>query len=137
MSTALASLGLIAGNRTLPLEFARQARAAGVEKIVAIAFEDETEPELAKLVDEIVWLRVGQLSKLIAALTDRGVQWAIATSGYRATAGHALGMLGLPEKLVLSKAGSLMRTGLLSGCTCGCRGDFALTQSGTVALFGA
>src|ERR1017187_3552322 len=31
------------------------------------------------------------------ALTERGVQWAIATSGYRATAGRALGMLGLPE----------------------------------------
>jgi HAD superfamily hydrolase (TIGR01509 family) len=34
---------------------------------------------------------------LLAALTERGVQWAIATSGYRATAGHALHMLGLPE----------------------------------------
>src|ERR1017187_1720353 len=34
---------------------------------------------------------------LLAALTKRGVQWAIATSGYRATAGRALGMLGLPE----------------------------------------
>jgi len=35
---------------------------------VAVAFENETEPELAKLVDEIVWLRVGQLSKMISAL---------------------------------------------------------------------
>jgi HAD superfamily hydrolase (TIGR01509 family) len=35
--------------------------------------------------------------QLLAALTERGVQWAIATSGYRATAGHALGLLGLPE----------------------------------------
>jgi HAD superfamily hydrolase (TIGR01509 family) len=34
---------------------------------------------------------------LLSALTDRGVQWAIATSGYRATAFHALGMLGLPD----------------------------------------
>jgi HAD superfamily hydrolase (TIGR01509 family) len=34
---------------------------------------------------------------LLAALTARGVPWAIATSGYRVTAGHALGMLGLPE----------------------------------------
>jgi HAD superfamily hydrolase (TIGR01509 family) len=34
---------------------------------------------------------------LLAALTERGVQWAIATSGYRATAFHALGMLGLPD----------------------------------------
>jgi len=36
-------------------------------------------------------------TELLAELTKRGVQWAIATSGYRATAGHALGMLGLPE----------------------------------------
>jgi HAD superfamily hydrolase (TIGR01509 family) len=34
---------------------------------------------------------------LLAALTERGVRWAIATSGYRATAGHALALLGLPE----------------------------------------
>ena len=36
-------------------------------------------------------------AELLAALTGRGVPWAIATSGYRITAGHALGMLGLPE----------------------------------------
>ena len=33
---------------------------------------------------------------LLAALTGRNVAWAIATSGYRATAHHALAMLGLP-----------------------------------------
>ncbi|HTV75456.1 MAG TPA: hypothetical protein VMD57_00550, partial [Candidatus Baltobacteraceae bacterium] len=58
------SLGIIAGNRSLPLEFSRQARVAGIKKLVAVAFENETDPELAKLVDEIVWLRVGQLSKM-------------------------------------------------------------------------
>ena len=73
MNTAPASLGIIAGNRTLPLEFARHARAAGVKKLVAVAFENETDPALAPLVDEIVWLKVGQLSKMIAAFTDRGV----------------------------------------------------------------
>ena len=36
-------------------------------------------------------------AELLAALTDKGVQWAIATSGYRATAAHALGMLCLPD----------------------------------------
>ncbi len=35
--------------------------------------------------------------ELLAALTEHKVAWAIATSGYRATAGHALAMLGLPE----------------------------------------
>jgi phosphoglycolate phosphatase-like HAD superfamily hydrolase len=33
---------------------------------------------------------------LLAALTERKVAWAIATSGYRATAHQALAMLGLP-----------------------------------------
>ena len=74
MNTANASLGLIAGNRSLPLEFARQARAAGVKRLVAVAFEKETDAALAGLVDEIVWLRVGQLSKMISAFTDRGIQ---------------------------------------------------------------
>jgi DUF1009 family protein len=73
MQTAPASLGIIAGNRTLPLEFARHARAAGVKKLVAVAFKNETDPALGPLVDEIVWLKVGQLSKMIAAFTDRGV----------------------------------------------------------------
>jgi hypothetical protein len=67
------SLGLIAGNRTLPLEFARQARAAGVKRLVAVAFDGETDPALAPLVDEIVWLKVGQLAKLISAFTDRKI----------------------------------------------------------------
>ncbi|HTJ01016.1 MAG TPA: UDP-2,3-diacylglucosamine diphosphatase LpxI [Dongiaceae bacterium] len=68
------TLGLIAGNRSLPLLLARQARAMGVKKLVAVAFDNETDPALAGLVDDIVWLKVGQLSKMIAAFTDRGVK---------------------------------------------------------------
>src|SRR5690348_7930852 len=67
-------LGLIAGNRSLPLLFARQARSMGVGRLVAVAFEGETDPALAKLVDDIVWLKVGQLSKMISAFTTRGVK---------------------------------------------------------------
>jgi DUF1009 family protein len=74
MDIAPQSLGLIAGNRTLPLEFSRQARAAGVKKLVAVAFDGETDPALAAVVDEIVWLKVGQLSKLIAVFTDRDIR---------------------------------------------------------------
>jgi hypothetical protein len=67
------SLGLIAGNRSLPLEFSRLARLAGIKKLVAVAFENETDPALANLVDEIIWLKVGQLSKMISAFTDRKI----------------------------------------------------------------
>jgi hypothetical protein len=68
------SLGIIAGNRSLPLLFAQQARRMGVKRLVAAACEGETDPALAPLVDDIVWLKVGQLSKLISAFTDRGVR---------------------------------------------------------------
>ncbi len=67
------SLGLIAGNRALPLLMAKQARAMGVKRIVAVAFQGETDPALETIVDEIIWLRVGQLSKLISAFTNRGI----------------------------------------------------------------
>ena len=67
------ALGIIAGNRSLPLAFACEARKSGVLRLVAVAFEGETNPELASLVDEIVWLRVGQLSKMIAAFAGRGI----------------------------------------------------------------
>src|SRR5437016_5632451 len=74
---ALESLGIIAGNRSLPLVFAHQARRLGVKRLVAVAFEGETQPELAALVDEIVWLKVGQLSKMIAAFSGRGIKQCI------------------------------------------------------------
>ncbi len=72
MSDSTAPLGLIAGSRSLPLVFADEARRLG-RRVVAVAFEGETDPALASRVDEIVWLRVGQLSKMIGAFTQRGV----------------------------------------------------------------
>lgn len=74
MAATSPPLGLIAGSRNLPLVLAREARAAGVPRIVAVAFEGETEPALAGLVDELVWLRVGQLGRMIEALVSRGVK---------------------------------------------------------------
>ena len=74
MRTPEAPLGIIAGNRSLPLLFARQARAQGVSRLVAVAFEGETEPALASAVDDIVWLKVGQLSKMISAFIDRDIR---------------------------------------------------------------
>ncbi len=74
MTSPLDTLGIIAGNRSLPLLFAKEARRQGVKRLVAVAFEGETDPTLASLVDAIVWLKVGQLSKMIGALTQRGVK---------------------------------------------------------------
>ena len=40
------TLGIIAGSRSLPLELARHARAAGVKRLVAVGFVNETNPEI-------------------------------------------------------------------------------------------
>src|SRR6516164_9362211 len=77
MNLALESIGLIAGSCTPPLDFARLARAAGVRRIVAVAAQGETDPALASLVDEIVWLNVGQLGKMISTFTSRGIKQCI------------------------------------------------------------
>ena len=74
MSASPDSLGIIAGSRSLPFLVAGEARKSGVRKIVAVAVEGETDSKLAAFVDEIVWLRVGQLSKLIKVFKERGVQ---------------------------------------------------------------
>jgi DUF1009 family protein len=67
------TLGIIAGSRSLPLELARHARSAGVKRLVAVGFVNETHPDLEKLVDAMHWIRVGQLSKLISAFKGESV----------------------------------------------------------------
>ncbi len=69
-------LAIIAGNGIYPRLLAKAARAAGVKRVAAIAFSGETDPQLAELVDEISWLRVGQLNRMLAALHD----WHIASA---------------------------------------------------------
>jgi DUF1009 family protein len=72
-----ATLGIIAGNGVYPRLLADAARRAGVKRIVACAFTDETEERLAGMVDEIQWMRVGQLAKMISFFRNAGVHDAI------------------------------------------------------------
>ena len=52
---------------------AREARRLGMPRIVVVAFHNETSPEIEEVADEVEWLRVGQLSKLIKAFSNRDV----------------------------------------------------------------
>lgn len=71
------SLFLIAGNGTYPFLIARGARAASIKKIVVAAFEGETDPSLANEVDEMIWMRVGQVGKLLNAAHKSGISHGI------------------------------------------------------------
>ena len=59
-------MGLIAGSRRLPFVFAGEARRRG-QRVAAVGFEGETDPALAAEVDQMTWVRVGQLGKMIDA----------------------------------------------------------------------
>lgn len=68
---------MIAGNGIYPETFARAARSAGVDRLVAGAFKNETDPALESLVDSLGWMRVGQLGKMIKFFKKEGVTEAV------------------------------------------------------------
>ncbi|MCX7825963.1 MAG: UDP-2,3-diacylglucosamine diphosphatase LpxI [Verrucomicrobiae bacterium] len=70
-------IGIIAGSGSYPLLLAASARQHGVRQVVAVAFEGETSPQIARAADHVEWVKLGQLNRLIHALTDRGVTEAI------------------------------------------------------------
>ncbi len=67
----MATIGLIAGGGRFPILFAESARRAG-HRVVAVAHKSETDPALAEKVDEIAWVKLGQLGHLVAALKKGG-----------------------------------------------------------------
>jgi DUF1009 family protein len=69
-------LGLIAGGGQFPLLAADAARRRR-HRVVAVAHLGETDPVLSDRVDEIVWIRLGQLGHLIKALKKQGVRKAL------------------------------------------------------------
>jgi DUF1009 family protein len=71
------ALGIIAGNGVYPRFLADGARKARVDKIVAAAFTDETDPTLEQHVELIEWMRVGQLGRLLKFFRSHDIHHAI------------------------------------------------------------
>ena len=75
-------LGLIAGNGKFPLIFAQEARREGF-KLIAVAHRGETLGDIEKAVDDVSWIYVGQLGKLIRIFQRAGVTEAVMAGGIR------------------------------------------------------
>jgi DUF1009 family protein len=75
-------LGLIAGNGKFPLLVAGEARRAGYH-VAAVAHRGETDEAVAQAVDELTWVYVGQLGKIIRSLRRAGVTEAVMAGGIR------------------------------------------------------
>ncbi len=66
------AIGLIAGEGRFPFLVAQGIRQQGYS-IAAAGFREHTSEELYAVADSMVWLRLGQLGKLLAYFKDRGV----------------------------------------------------------------
>ena len=73
-------IGLIAGNGVFPLEVARAARRRGLA-VIAIAHSGETDPALSTLADEITWIKIGELQRMIEVFRSAGVKNAAMAGG--------------------------------------------------------
>ena len=74
------SLGLIAGNGVFPIAVAHAARARGI-RVIALAHLNETDPALAAIVDQITWIKVGELQRMIDVLKAARVDAAAMAGG--------------------------------------------------------
>src|SRR5499427_10331934 len=69
-------LGLIAGNGKFPFLVLEGAKRAGVSVAVA-AIREETDPAIERCVDQLTWVGIGQLGKMLRFFKDEGVDKAI------------------------------------------------------------
>src|SRR5574341_368330 len=70
------ALGILAGGGRLPFIAAAEARRQEL-RVVAVAIQDETDPELATQVDAIHWVRLGQLGAVVRAFHEERVTDAV------------------------------------------------------------
>jgi DUF1009 family protein len=69
-------LGLIAGNGKFPFLVLEGAKRAGASVSVA-AIREETDPEIEKLAENLIWVGIGQLGKMLRFFKAEGVERAI------------------------------------------------------------
>ncbi|MEO5656722.1 MAG: UDP-2,3-diacylglucosamine diphosphatase LpxI [Nitrospiria bacterium] len=80
----LPKLGLIAGNGRFPLLFADAARQAGFA-VTAVAHRGETPELLGDHVEELHWIKVGQLGHLIDHFKTAGIRTVVMAGGITKT----------------------------------------------------
>ena len=68
---------MVAGKGAYPMVLARSARDQGVKRIFVLAFKGETDRALARLVDQMEWIYVGQLAAMLGHLKQSGAKVAV------------------------------------------------------------
>lgn len=105
-------IGIIAGSGQFPLMIARAARARG-RRIVALAHVGETWPELEHEVDEVHWIKLGQLGKIVKTFQKAGVTEAIMAGAITKTKLYAKALPDLKGLSLLTKLREMRDDGIL------------------------
>lgn len=72
----MASIGLIAGNRTFPIHVAKAAKALGFG-VVAVGLREETSPDLEREVDQMHWMSLAEIGQVPELLKKEGIRQVI------------------------------------------------------------
>lgn len=72
----MSKIGIVAGGGQFPILFAKAARAEGRQVMVA-AHKGESDPEIGEVADEICWVKLGQLGKVVKFFRQSGVSEAV------------------------------------------------------------
>ena len=70
------TVGIIAGNGRFPLFVAKEAREEG-HRVVVCAIEKEADPSLEKMADAFIWVKLGELKKMVQFFRGEGVHEAV------------------------------------------------------------
>jgi DUF1009 family protein len=100
------AITIIAGKGAYPRLLAESARSQGVSRIAAVAFRKETDPVIERFCDEVHWIYLGQLGRMLDALKAVGIPHAVMAGQITPTHlfrvrmdGHLLRLLRrLPER---------------------------------------
>ena len=69
-------IGIIAGGGQFPLLFARSARQQGL-KVYAAAHKGETDETLTDKVEQLIWVKLGQLGRIMSFFKNEGITKAV------------------------------------------------------------
>ncbi len=105
-------IGIIAGSGQFPLLIARAAREAGYRVVVA-AHVEETRPEIESESDDVHWVKLGQLGKIIKVFRDAGVTDAIMAGGITKTRLYSKAMPDLKGLSLLARLSEMRDDGIL------------------------
>lgn len=72
----MSKIGIVAGGGQFPILFAKAARAEGRQVMVA-AHKGESDPEIGEVADDICWVKLGQLGKVVKFFRQSGVSEAV------------------------------------------------------------